>query len=101
MARAKELIFSGRMIDAAEALALGLVDVVVPAEEVYPTAVALAEKYAKGPALALQAAKAAIDTGLDGSLAAGPAPGIAAVRVAVRDRGSRDRDGLVLRERAW
>jgi enoyl-CoA hydratase len=71
VAKAKELIYSGRMIDAAEALALGLVDVVVPAEEVYPRAVAMAEKYAKGPALALQAAKAAIDTGLDGSLAAG------------------------------
>jgi enoyl-CoA hydratase len=70
-AKAKELVFSGRMIDAAEALAIGLVDVVVPAAEVLSTALALATRYAKGPALALQAAKAAIDTGLDGSLAAG------------------------------
>jgi enoyl-CoA hydratase len=70
-ARAKELIFSGRMIDAAEAHAIGLVDVVVPADEVYSSAVALAARYARGPALALQAAKAAIDTGLDGSLSAG------------------------------
>jgi enoyl-CoA hydratase len=69
--RAKELIFSGRMIDAAEALGLGLVDVVVPAEDVYSTAFAMAQRYAKGPALALRAAKAAIDTGLDGPLAAG------------------------------
>jgi enoyl-CoA hydratase len=70
-AKAKELIYSGRFVDAAEALALGFVDVVVPAAEVYSTALALAAKYAKGPALALQAAKYAIDAGLDGALASG------------------------------
>jgi enoyl-CoA hydratase/carnithine racemase len=70
-ARAKDLIYTGRMIDAAEALSMGLVDVVVPAAEVYPTALAMAAKLAKGPALALRAAKAAIDGGLDGSLASG------------------------------
>jgi len=70
-AKAKELIYSGRFVDASEALTLGLVDVVVPAEQVYPRALAMAGSYAKGPALALQAAKAAIDGGLDGSLGNG------------------------------
>jgi enoyl-CoA hydratase/carnithine racemase len=70
-ARAKDLIYSGRMIDAGEALGLGLVDTVVPAEDVYSTAVEMATSYAKGPALALQAAKAAIDGGLDTDLGNG------------------------------
>jgi enoyl-CoA hydratase/carnithine racemase len=67
-ARAKDLIFSGRFVEADEALAIGLVDMVVPAAEVYPTALALAAKFAKGPALALAAAKSAIDSGLDADL---------------------------------
>jgi enoyl-CoA hydratase/carnithine racemase len=70
-ARAKDLIYTGRMIDAGEALGLGLVDTVVPAEDVYRTAVELATSYAAGPALALQAAKAAIDDGLDTDLGSG------------------------------
>jgi enoyl-CoA hydratase len=70
-ARAKDLIFTGRFVDAAEALDLGLVDAVVPAAEVYDTAMSMARKFAKGPALALAAAKAAIDGGLDTDLATG------------------------------
>jgi enoyl-CoA hydratase/carnithine racemase len=70
-AKAKDLIFTGRFVGAQEALELGLVDAVVPAADVYSTAVAMAQKFAKGPALALAAAKAAIDGGLDGDLATG------------------------------
>jgi enoyl-CoA hydratase len=70
-ARAKDLIYTGRFVPADEALAIGLVDAVVPAAEVYPTALAMAAKFAKGPAFALAAAKAAIDEGLDGSIDAG------------------------------
>jgi enoyl-CoA hydratase len=70
-AKAKDLIFTGRFVDAQEALEIGLVDVVVPAAEVYPTALAMAGKFAQGPALALGAAKAAIDEGLDAGLANG------------------------------
>ncbi|HEY7009611.1 MAG TPA: enoyl-CoA hydratase-related protein [Jatrophihabitantaceae bacterium] len=70
-ARAKDLIYTGRFVDAAEALEIGLVDVVVPAAEVYDTALAMAAKFARGPALALAAAKAAIDGGLDADLASG------------------------------
>jgi enoyl-CoA hydratase/carnithine racemase len=69
--KAKDLIYTGRFVDADEALEIGLVDVVVPAAEVYPTALKLAAKYAKGASFALRAAKAAIDGGLDGSLDSG------------------------------
>lgn len=64
-ARAKDLVFSGRHVAADEALALGLVDSVVPDGEVYAAARALAERYASGPAVALRAAKQAIDDGLE------------------------------------
>src|SRR4051812_44353903 len=70
-AKAKDLIYTGRFVDAQEALAIGLVDVVVPTADVYDTALKMARKLAKGPALALAAAKAAIDGGLDGDLATG------------------------------
>jgi enoyl-CoA hydratase/carnithine racemase len=70
-ARAKDLIFSGRMVDAAEALRIGLVDRVVPAADVFATAAELVRPYATGPALALAAAKQAIDAGLGMDLPAG------------------------------
>ncbi|WP_375479498.1 enoyl-CoA hydratase/isomerase family protein [uncultured Jatrophihabitans sp.] len=70
-ARAKDLIYTGRFVGAAEALEIGLVDAIAPKAEVYPTALKMAAKFAKGPALALAAAKAAVDGGLDGDLASG------------------------------
>jgi enoyl-CoA hydratase/carnithine racemase len=70
-AKAKDLVFTGRHVAADEALELGLADAVVPDDEVYTTAVAMARKFAAGPPLALAAAKRAIDEGLDGSLDAG------------------------------
>ena len=69
--RAKDIIFTGRFVDADEALAIGLVDKVVPAADVYETARAWAAQFAGGPSLALRAAKAAIDHGLDTDLATG------------------------------
>jgi enoyl-CoA hydratase/carnithine racemase len=69
--RAKDLIFTGRMVKADEALTLGLVDRVVPAEEVYAEAHAWAAKLAKGPAIALRAAKESIDTGLETDIETG------------------------------
>jgi enoyl-CoA hydratase/carnithine racemase len=69
--RAKDLVFSGRMVKAAEALAIGLVDRVVPDESVYDAAVKMMARYASGPAVALRAAKQAIDHGLDVDLATG------------------------------
>ncbi|HEX5302036.1 MAG TPA: enoyl-CoA hydratase-related protein, partial [Streptosporangiaceae bacterium] len=70
-AKAKDLVFSGRMVGAAEALAIGLVDQVVPDGSVYQAAVDMVKRYAAGPALALRAAKQAIDAGLGVDLATG------------------------------
>ncbi|WP_238008186.1 enoyl-CoA hydratase-related protein [Dactylosporangium sp. AC04546] len=68
-ARAKDLVMSGRFVKADEALAIGLVDKVVPAADVYDTAVEMVRRYVDGPALALRAAKLAVDGGLDLDLA--------------------------------
>ncbi len=69
--RAKDLVFSGRIADAAEALRIGLADRVVPDAEVYEAARQLAASFAGVAPLALQAAKQAIDEGLERDLEAG------------------------------
>ena len=66
-ARAKDLVFSGRSIDGAEALSIGLVDQVVESDAL-STALEMAAQYVRGPRSALALAKQAIDDGLDGSL---------------------------------
>jgi enoyl-CoA hydratase len=70
-AKAKDIIMSGRFVGAEEALAIGLVDKVVAADEVYKTAVDMLRPYLNGPAQALRAAKAAVDGGLQLDLASG------------------------------
>lgn len=65
---AKEMIYSGRALSALEALEVGLVDEVVPANAVVDTATAWAARFVSGPALALRAAKRAIDGGADREL---------------------------------
>src|ERR1022692_1563253 len=70
-ARAKDIVFTGRFVGAAEALAIGLVDQVVPDAEVFQAARDLVRRYASGPAVALRAAKQAIDEGLEVDLDTG------------------------------
>jgi enoyl-CoA hydratase/carnithine racemase len=70
-ARAKDLIFSGRFVDAAEALAIGLVDEVVPDDEVYDKTRRRMARYVGGPSYAIKAAKEAVDRGLEVDLATG------------------------------
>lgn len=62
---AKDLIFSGRSVDAYEAQRMGLVNAIVPRDEVLVNAIELAGRFAAGPIVALAAAKAAIDGGLN------------------------------------
>ncbi len=61
--RAKELVLSGRMVEADEALALGLADKVFPADAVLEAALADAATWAAGPTLAIGAAKRAMAAG--------------------------------------
>lgn len=70
-AKAKDIIFTGRFVDAEEALAIGLADRVVPAGEVLATAQALVAPFVGGPAQALRAAKEAVDKGLETDLSTG------------------------------
>ncbi len=69
--RAKEIVFTGRHVPAVEAHAIGLVDRVVPAGEVYATAREWAAQFVGGPAYAIRAAKEAIDRGLEVDLGTG------------------------------
>jgi enoyl-CoA hydratase len=69
--RAKEMIFTGRQVRAEEALAIGLVNRVVAPDFVLEAALAWAAELAGGPLVAHGLAKAAIDRGLEGTLADG------------------------------
>jgi len=63
--RASELLFTGRIIDASEAKAIGLVSRVVPHDELLPRALDLAQSIAANPPLAVQRLKAGLRKALD------------------------------------
>jgi enoyl-CoA hydratase len=69
--RAKDLVLTGRQVDAGEALQIGLADRVVPAEGLFGAAMELATTLASGAVVAQGMAKRAIDAGLDRSLGDG------------------------------
>ena len=69
--RAKDIILTGRQVDAAEALRIGLVDEVVAPEALHDRAIERAAELARGAVAAQALAKRAIDGGLDRSLADG------------------------------
>jgi enoyl-CoA hydratase/carnithine racemase len=69
--KAKEVIFTGRFVKADEALALGMVDKVLPAERVYDEALAWAGQFAASASYALRAAKETIDRGIETDLDTG------------------------------
>ncbi len=70
--RAKELIFSGRQVDANEAFSIGLVDKIAKSgENVFDAAMNWASELSKGPTLAIALAKRAIDQGVETNIHAG------------------------------
>lgn len=71
--RAKELIYTGDIIDAGEAYRIGLVNKVVALEELMNTALVMAEKILSRAPVAVQLSKAAINEGMNMDLASGVA----------------------------
>ncbi|NYD59582.1 enoyl-CoA hydratase/carnithine racemase [Nocardioides marinisabuli] len=69
--KAKDIIFTGRFVKADEALAIGLVDKVVPDESVLEEATAWARQFAGAASYAVRAAKECIDRGLEVDLETG------------------------------
>jgi enoyl-CoA hydratase/carnithine racemase len=70
LAKATELVMTGEIIDATEALRIGLVSRVVPPPDLSRAAFELAQRLARGPARALAAAKTALNRGLDSTFLA-------------------------------
>lgn len=62
--RAKDLLLTGRRVDAAEALAMGLVSRVLPAEDFDAAVLKIATQLAEGPPVSLGMTKALLNTGL-------------------------------------
>jgi enoyl-CoA hydratase/carnithine racemase len=60
LARARDLVLSGRRVGAEEALAIGLVDRVIPGPDAFPAALEEARRFAAGPTIAYAAAKRAL-----------------------------------------
>ncbi len=69
--RAKEMLMTGRMISAAEAVEFGAALEACPPEELMPRALELAEELATRAPVALREAKRVVDDGLDAALSAG------------------------------
>lgn len=91
--RAKELLFTGRPLDAAEAAALGLVGRVVPAAELAGAGAETARAIAEAPALAMALTKRAVDLGAETDLDRGIRIEMAAIEQCLADGGWRDRFG--------
>ena len=61
--RARELIFTGRKVNASEALAIGLINQIVPKDELMGEVISLAETIASKPLQCLEASKSLINSG--------------------------------------
>ncbi len=98
-ARAKEMVWSGRQVRAEEALAIGLVDRVVPPAKRSTRPCTGRASSAKGAVVAMGLAKQAIDAGLGVPLARRSRPRARRVRRGVRHRGRGHRRAVVPRRR--
>lgn len=61
--KCKDIVYTGRFVDAEEALAIHLADRVFPADQLLDEAMKAAKKWATGPTLGIAAAKKAINDG--------------------------------------
>jgi enoyl-CoA hydratase/carnithine racemase len=83
VAKAKELIFTGRRVDAKEALDIGLVNAVASPEKLMDTCLEMAAMIAETGPIAVEMAKYAIDKGIETDLATGLAIESNAYRVTI------------------
>jgi enoyl-CoA hydratase/carnithine racemase len=83
VAKAKELIFTGRRVDAEEALDIGLVNAVAKPEKLMDTCLEMAAMIAETGPIAVEMAKYAIDKGIETDLATGLAIESNAYRVTI------------------
>ncbi|CCQ97349.1 3-hydroxybutyryl-CoA dehydratase [[Clostridium] ultunense Esp] len=71
LGKAKELIFTTEMIDAEEAYRIGLVNKIVPGEELMDEAIAMANKIVSNGQIAVRFAKVAINRGIETDIETG------------------------------
>jgi enoyl-CoA hydratase len=83
---AKEMILTGDMIDAKRAFDIGMVNRVVPADKLMEEAMAMAQKLAKRPPIALALAKKAVNNGLNADLASSLDLEIALQNICIRSK---------------
>ncbi|WP_022665060.1 enoyl-CoA hydratase-related protein [Desulfospira joergensenii] len=83
VAKAKELIFTGRRVDAGEALDIGLVNKTVPGDQLMDACLDMAEMISQTGPIAVEMAKYAIDRGIETDLATGLAIESNAYRVTI------------------
>ena len=83
VAKAKELIFTGRRVDAKEALDIGLVNKVTPPDTLLNACLEMADMIAQTGPIAVEMAKYAIDRGIETDLATGLAIESNAYRVTI------------------
>ncbi|MBU0465097.1 MAG: enoyl-CoA hydratase/isomerase family protein [Proteobacteria bacterium] len=83
VAKAKELIFTGRRVDAKEALDIGLVNKVTTSETLLDECMKMADMIAETGPIAVEMAKYAIDKGIETDLATGLAIESNAYRVTI------------------
>ncbi|MFI1811739.1 enoyl-CoA hydratase/isomerase family protein [Streptomyces sp. NPDC020422] len=88
--RAKELMFFGDALPAAEARAMGLVNRVVPAEDLEKTAREWAERLAQGPTRALALTKQLVNASLDTDRASAFAAEAAAQEICMTTRDAQE-----------
>ncbi|MFF8958769.1 enoyl-CoA hydratase/isomerase family protein [Streptomyces sp. NPDC014894] len=88
--RAKELMFFGDSVPAADALRMGLVNRVVPAAELERTAGEWAKRLARGPTRALALAKQLVNVSLESDRAAAFAAEAAAQEINMTTRDARE-----------